>query len=344
MPSALRTFRKTQIGKEATAGIAVAASRRLLMETVNPTLVEELRTFESDADGTLAHASRTPVPIRQGLGVSFSGDFDFAQVLLPLLSGYRGGVGPQLTGTNVRTWTFTPAISGVASIDTYTIEIFDSDGADEETFEGAGGFTTAMNLSGSRENLVKMGWEMMAGPPQGVSGTPNLALPDSWYYAPSVKVLIRVATTWAGLATATPLKVVNYGWQWSLADAFAAGYYTGQDDLGFSARNPGSRNITLRLDVESGVGANDLVPLQRAIKKGGQRTFVEIELVGDAIESNVAHSLKVRGSYTHAPESMSGDQDNNGRVATTMQLRSNYDPVSGRDTQIVLVNGIASFP
>ncbi|MCY4122545.1 MAG: hypothetical protein OXG72_16665 [Acidobacteria bacterium] len=351
MPAPITTLRKYQTGKEArnARGTEVDATRRLYLGTPQVQKVQELEEFPDDPDGTWAFSSRAPVVIGEAGQISLSGAFDFVQCLLPLLSGYAyvaSGTQTADGSDNYQKWTFAPSAAGELEIDTFTFELEDSDGDDQRGAVIPGCFTNQLTFSGAQNGLVQMAFEMMGRPPATKNITSGLALPGTLYAAPARRVLVKIADTWAGLATASKIEATIYGWQWQQQNAWTAGYYTGGDDVGYQSRNAGQRQITCRLDIQSGAAAADVVPTQELIKKAGGRTFVQIELVGDRLTPTtpILRRLAIKGCYTHAPDSMGNiSQDNAGRVSTAINLKSFYDPTSGKDTEMVLDTDAAMF-
>src|SRR5574342_356330 len=109
--NALRQFRKLQIGKEATYGTEVPATRILRIIGLRWNDLGSLRTYTPDYSiGRLTRRTDVPTVTRTGLeGSSYDTDFSFEDILFPLLAGFKGGVtaGAELTvGQNDRPWVF----------------------------------------------------------------------------------------------------------------------------------------------------------------------------------------------------------------------------------------------
>ena len=199
MGSAIKSATKIQVGKETTRGTAVAAARRIVTPQATYRRQETFEQFEEDMDGLLTRSSRAPLNIRNGTELEIGGfPLDFEQILLPLLSGVKGGVTPTSPGTDAaRLWTFKPSASADPAPDTFTVEFEESDFSSNAEMEAAYAFATELEITGGDEGAPEVRFIMTARRTSDATKTAGLSLP-SLNPAANARWSVYVDDAWDG--------------------------------------------------------------------------------------------------------------------------------------------------
>ena len=349
MPPAIRPATAIQIGAETTRGTAVAATRRIVTPAATYRRQETFEHFEEDLDGLLSGSSRDPLNTRNGTELELGGmPLDFEQILIPLLSGIKGGVISTDPGTGeARLWTFLPSVTADPVPDTFTVEFEESDFTTGQEMEAPYAFTTELEITGGDEGTPELRWVMTARKTIDSTKTASIALPDLTEAA-NARWAVYIDDSWATLGT-TRIAGQIYGFTWSLSDFLRPGYYLdNRTDLDFSQYEYGRRRVELTLDVVHDTAATGLVPLEEADKAAGNTRFVRVEVTGPAFASPdnaLNHFVRLDGAYKHMDDSMAergGDRD--GNLTTQLVLQSRYDSTSGNDFEAVVQNAVDTFP
>lgn len=349
MGSAIKSATKIQVGKEATRGTAVAASRRLVTPAATYRRQEAFEHFEEDMDGLLTRASRPPINTRNGTELEIGGfPLDFEQILLPLLSGVKGGVTPTSPGTgDARLWTFKPSASADPAPDTFTVEFEESDFTNNAEMEAAYAFTSELEITGADEGTPEVRFVMTARKTADATKTGGLSLPA---LNPAANALwsVYVDDTWATLGD-TRISGQVYGFTWKLSEFLRPGYYLdNRADLDFSKYEFGRRRVELSLDVVHDPASSALVQTEEAHKAAGTPRFVRVEITGPAFASpdgNLNRFVRLDGAFTHMDGSMEergGDRE--GLMSTQLSLQGIYDSTAAADFQVAVQNSLATFP
>lgn len=351
MSSAIRQATLVQVGKETTRGTAVAATRRIAFEDATYRIQQALKTFEDQVQGTLAKSATPPVVTREGTEFEFSLPLDFEQILLPLLSGMKGGVTPTTPGTGVgRLWTFTPGMTTDPLPDAYTIEYSEADmDASPNALgnEAPYGFTTSLQITGGEDSVPQLNVSMVARKSTLAVATAAIAMP-AMSFGPNMRWGLYIDNTWAGLGgTQITGQIFNFAWTF---DGFLRPVYRmdNRSTLDFSQYEFKPRNVDLVIDAILDAASSGLVPTEDALKTAGTKRFVRVELTGDAFvapDTGLNRFIRLDGCYTHAEDSMQergGEQD--GNVIAQLHLTGFYDSTQGQDVEVAVQNNLATFP
>ena len=102
------------------------------------------------------------------------------------------------------------------------------------------------------------------------------------------------------------------------------------------------------MNVISGSKSTDFIPKQRAKKQANELSAVRLLFDnGKQIDSGQAynHMIRIDGIYEHAADSMVRVLENeDGEVATSVHLLSNFDETVEKDFEIIVQNSLSSFP
>lgn len=344
MPNAIREGSRFQIGKEVTPGTLVAASRRLIGETVSYHREQEQEAHEDHVSGVLARVVRPPTVTRNGTLVEYSAPLTFEEVLLIGLLGMKGGVTPTDADPEF-TWLFEPLPTAVPGQDAYTAEWVESDlNGHEYEVEAGLGFLEEATIEGGTEGVPSMSLNIRARKSIESTATGALAVPV-YDEAPSLKFKHSIGDAWADFDTFDQITGQILSFTWTFTTGLTARYYQdGRVDLDYSNVQAGKRMIDLTLVAAIDPQATGIVRSEQAHKDAGDIRFHRIEIEGDTIETN-PFLIQLDGAYYHAADSMDdrGDDDD-GVMTATIHLQSAYDPTAARDIRLNVVNALSAFP
>ena len=348
MAAGLQPLTLIQVGKESTDGTAVAATRRILTKSGTFRHMQTQEMFEGQLSGTLARSATSPVLTREASQLEISTDLDFNQVLLPLLSGVKGGVTSSIPGSGeARLWTFAPSQTG-PSVDPYTIEFVVDDGVGTtQQIEAPFGVTTSFEITGGTESLPQITWDMDARKSGQSALTSGIALP-AVEFASNLRWQMSLDTTWARLGT-TAINGQVYGFTWGQSALVAPQWYLqNRDALDWAGVEAQTRTTDLAIEATFDTGGSNLYETEIAAKASGSTRFIQLRLLGAAFASpdnGRYHTIDLKGSFVHADDSMQDlGADRDGNSVVSLHLVSQYDSTSGQDVEYVVENKLASFP
>ncbi len=348
MPSAIKEATSIQIGKEAARGTLVAAARRLVSPSATHRILEEQVEFEEQMDGLLTRAAYGPLVTRHSTQFEIPLTLDFEQILLPLLSGVKGGVAPTSPGTDAaRLWTFKPSVSGDPAPDAYTVEWITSDFITNNEWEAGYALTENFEISSSDSGAPEASISMFARRSKRSTMTAGVALP-TLTHAVIPRWHAYADNSWAALGT-TQIVGQIYGltvtWTTGIRPAY---YLDGRADLDFSKYEFSKRMVDVTLEVIHGAAATDFVEAEQVHKDSQAKRFLQLQLNGPAFadpDGALNRFIRLKGCFVHAPDSMdSRGSDRDGSVSTTVHLRSYYDSTAAQDVEMAVQNNLATFP
>mgnify|MGYP005814706249 FL=1 len=347
MAAGVQPLTLIQVGKESTDGTAVAATRRILTKSGTYRHMQTQEMFEGQLSGVLSRSATSPVITREASQLSISSDLDFNSVLLPLLSGVKGGVTPSTPGTGeARLWTFAPSQTA-PSVDPYTIEMVVDDGSTKQEIEAPFGVTTSFEITGGVDALPQITWSMDARKSVQSTYTSGIALP-AVEFAANLRWQMSLDTTWANVGNTT-ISGQIYGFTLGQSAFVMPQYYLqNRDALDFAGVEPQTRTTDLVIQATFDTGGSNLYETELAAKALGSKRFIELKLQGDAFgspDASLNHEIKVRGSFVHADDSMQDlGADRDGNSVVSLHLVSQYDPTGAVDVNYLVQNKLTSFP
>ena len=349
MAAGIQPLTLVQVGKESTAGTAVAATRRILTKSATYRQLQTQEMFEGQLSGVLSRSVTKPEVTREASQLEIATDLDFEQVLLPLLSGVKGGVTPSTPGTGEgRLWTFAPSQTA-PSVDSYTLEFVVDDGSTKQAVEAPFGITTSLEITGGVEALPQITYSMDARKSSDVTYTSGISLPGmANEFASNLRWAVAMNDVWADIGN-TAISGQVYGFTWGQS-AFVMPQYYLQDrsDLDFAGVEPQTRTTDVTIECTYDTGASNFVETEMGKKDSGTIRFLELKLQGAAFGSPDAalnRFIKLRGCFVHADDSMEElGADRDGNSVVSMHLVSQYDPTGGIDVNYLVQNNVASFP
>ena len=349
MSKALTVARRIQIGKESTRGTAVAATRKIATKSATYRINPTHERFPDLMHGTLANTAQAPVNTRNATEFEIVNDLDFEQILLPLLSGLKGGVTPSTPGTGeARLWTFTPAIDADPLPTTYTIEFADRDmdaSPNELGHEAPFGITTGFQITGGRDMLPQLTTTMVARKSSITASTGALSLP-TLSHAGNLRWALYMDSAWANLGNTQIIGEV-FGFTYTFSEFLQPDYFLdNRADLDFSSYKFNPRVVDLVIDATLGVASSDLVPTEDDLLT--TKRFIRLGHTGAAFDSpddSLSRFVRLDGAYYHEDDSMADrGTDQDGNAITRLHLKSTYDSVQAQDIEIAVQNNLTAFP
>lgn len=252
---ALTTFRRLQVGREATPGTLVPATRQIIGDgALNETAQKYFSPYPM---GVRVDGGGAGTTLQRGTEFSVDTELTAEEILWPLLTGIEGGVTPTPGATGdeaAQTWVFAPPpTAGSADIiDTMTMEYLQSDGVTNFLVNRAGNcFTSGFTLNWAASQIATMNWTGM-GRAREASPVPTAAIVPYPSRQPLASNFTTVSLdpTWAGLGT-TPIVGTVEGGQVAVTTGLAAKYkMDGRETLDFSHVFPGLVTGTVQLTME----------------------------------------------------------------------------------------------
>mgnify|MGYP000173391096 CR=1 FL=1 len=346
----LKALTELQVGKEVTRGTLVAATRRIISPSATLQRIEVFHDFSENMDGLLTRTSKAPVKTRAGTEFDITWPADFEQILLPLLSGVKGGVTPTTPGTTpfpARLWTFTPEVAGDPAPDAYTYEFVERSVDDRAEMEAGYGVCTGFDIVSTNEGMSDISMQAVARATVDSTFTSAIALP-ALTHAASAEWGVWIDDTWANLGT-TQISAQILGFTFTYRGAISVGnYLDNRSTLDFSQYEMGVRTADLTLDVVHDPDSAALVQTQEAIKAAGTLLTVRLKLTGPAFiapDAGLNRHVQIDGAYYHADDSMqTRGNDRDGNLITTLHLLSAYESVQAQDLEITVQNDLVTFP
>lgn len=198
MATALYPLRRLQIGLEATAGTAVAATQKLVGEAVYRPEVE--RYFESHPRGVRAPVTGGGTDVRKGSTINFAGELTFEEIIYPFLLGLVNDAVP--TGAGPYTWDFTPVLTAPAAVKTATCEYVIGDGSTEHyERESAYMFCRSLEIQLAANQPAKMSFELVGRSEKTSTVTASLTPVTGRTIVPSNLFGLWIDDTWANLGS-----------------------------------------------------------------------------------------------------------------------------------------------
>jgi hypothetical protein len=349
MAAGIQPLTLVQVGKESTAGTAVAATRRVLTKSATYRQQQTQEMFEGQLSGVLSRAVTKPKITREASQLEISTDLDFEQVLMPLLSGVKGGVTPSSPGSGeARLWTFSPSQTA-PSVDSYTLEFVVDDGSTKQAVEASFGVTSSFEITGGVEALPQITYSMDARKSSDATYTSGISLPGmANEFASNLRWSAHMDDTWSAIG-GTNIGGQVYGFTWGQSAYVMPQYYLdGRDTLDFSGVEPQTRTTDVAIECTYDTGASNFAETEMAKKDSGTIRFLELRIAGAVFgtpDAALNRFIKLRGCFVHADDSMEElGADRDGNSVLSMHLVSQYDPTGGIDVDYLVQNNVASFP
>lgn len=338
MVSAIKPFRKLQLGLEATSGTLVAATQQLLGEWAYGE--EDDRYRAGYPRGVNANVGGAGVSLRKGVSLSVEGDLTAEEMPWLLGSGVKGGIAGGTVADSAYTRTYTPQLTTAPTgPDTVTMEFVESDGSTNHVARKAGyGFLDGFEISSSLTENVKLkhDWRLRASQ----TSTPTSSLGPMTGIEPLVHGLAKfyVDTTYAGMG-GTQLTGIVHNVTFKYMSPFEPKYtMDGRSDLDFTGLHI-SRGFRATLDITCELDATGATAWVTAWRSNLLR-YIRQDYLGSLIGVTAVKTVRIDGAYRFvAPPTY----DEETRIVTA-SLESVYDTTGTKTLDFVVINAIATVP
>ena len=342
---AVSPLRLLQTGKEATRGQEVNATARMIPRPGGVTWrdLTEKPPIEADYGLLDTRHSGDPAEIaRQMSEVEFEGDLCYEQIIAPLLAGVRGGVSPaaQNGGSDGHLWTFTPLASTDPAPNAFTLEYSENDGSsDILAVTMTYGLVRRIRLSGAQGaeySTMSVDWFARKSVAKGKTGA--IGLPTRNLIVGPIAT-IGIASSFAGLSSATVLSAQIVSWQWELITGLMPNFRIDASAPDFSAYGFTARAATLQLSLDWSAEAET----ERASRlQAAALQYFRIQQLGPAIGAS-AHRLIIDGCY-ELTNPVEAGRDTEGQSQVELNYTAVHDASKGAPWEIVVQNTLASVP
>lgn len=337
MPFSHKPLTKWQIGKESTAGTAVAATEVLLPETGSFRLHDEVFYKPEQERGLLAANVETPFAVANEVEFTLEGSlYDRAMVIMAL-NAIRGNVtGVSAGGSKPLeiVYTIEPALTApntpdmTDGIDTCTLEWTDGNQARESEHI----YTVALELTGKNKEDVKFSWEIEGRRVTATTFTPALTVPANRAFYAVNNAKWYVDTSYAGIGGTQKTGVVKE-FTWRLETMFTK-RYTADGNLYFTALNEDAKKVTLEMvfQFDTTVVPAEIVKFQ-AQTMSYQRLALFSQVEMDSGQNNPSY-IWLDGAYrwTEVPEL----DDEDGNRILTMSAETFYDSTAAKQFGVII--------
>lgn len=309
--------------------------------------VEEMEEFK-DVDTGVYADTMTSIIVGQACKFTWEFMLDTDQFLLVCLMSVQADVTPTAAGA-ANTWTFVPATSGPAKVDSYTWEWAEFDGAayliTRSNFVVCTGWT--LTISDTGVPVVKAEFFGRAAIDATVfTATVPGAVPAlDGKHIPARKFRATLDATGAGIGTTQLGLGQLYGVQYMFGPFVTPDYFLdGRATMDHSSLVSQKRQTDLLMDLVVHTLPAMFVSTEQAAKKLGTKRFIEIEGVG-AVLAAANHKVEIQSSLKHLSDSLAGrGEDRNGNLNARAHFSNLYDAAWAADTKIIVVSAATAMP
>lgn len=317
----------TQVGAEATPGVAVAADRLFQALTIEPAIKADIQTFRplGAKYATIAALGKEWVEAK------ISGDVACYNHLAYLLSGVLAYAAPVQQGTtNAYLWTFTPSQSAEDTVKTFTVE----QGSAVRAGRFAYGLITEFSLAFSREKVAVGGTMLGQAYQDGIAMTAN-PTPVAVQPVLPTDLDVYLDSTSAGIGTTKLARALSG--EFSISDRFGPLWTINSAVDGFVAHVEQAPRAQLKLLVEADAAGMGLLPAMRS----GARRYVRLKAVGPLIADTYYYTLQMDICGVVSDVGEFSDED--GVYAIEWTLDVAYDPDWGKALEVQLTNTLSGL-
>ena len=334
MATSLKAFEAIQIGREATKGTAVNATRVLVGNGILREMQE--RYYSAYPRGVLATVGGDGIVIAKGTEFEIESELCTQEAVWPFLLGARGQVTPT-TGTDDETWVFTPAdlTDGDPTLDSATVEFVEADGSTNHIqTEAQHVMCSEFEAQFAFNQIATMRWRGFGRARQSATPTAALSPYSSRELLTSNLLSVFLDTSWANLGNTQLATVVRNA---RLAvQFFPMPDYTldGRSDLDLTQHRirPTGARLSLTLELNAAGAA------RFAAWRAGTRQFVRLKCTGNAVGGAV-HTFQFDGSYRIVSQSDPQEAED-GLITQDFELEAVYDETGTNIWAATVINNI----
>lgn len=336
MAESITPFRKVQVGRESTKGILVPATDVLLGAWE---WTEEQEFYRSDNPiGVNANVGGKGSIIRKGSRLSVDTELTFEEITWLLLCGVRGQVAgvqtPPTTGTGY-TYTFTPELTGIPTIDTMTVEVVETDGVTNHVAREFGyGMVERFSVALAGNSEARLTYDIFGRAAQTSTPTAALVPYANREIALSNRAKIYLDNSWATLG-GTQLSGIIRSLDFEYVAPFSPDYtLDGRTDVDMTKHTAAGRfKATLSVVMELDAVAAAVIANYQANDLRYFRLLIEGSLAdagGTLKKWSVDGAYRFTGPPAHS--------DDNGVRLVSFDLESVYDATGTKTLEFVVIN------
>lgn len=336
MATSIVPFRKLQIGMESTKGTLVAATRVLVG---NHRFNENIAFYRSAYPrGVRATVGGAGVITRRGVSLEIDTELTAEEILWFLLTGIRGAVSGSDSSGDV-TWTFTPELTSVPTLDAATLEFIQGDGSTNHMASECGyAMTESFKIDWSADaanDPVKLSAKMFARARQ--TTTPTGSLTPYTTREPLVPALSKhyLDTSWAGLGGTQMTGLCRSG-SIEVMTGLSPDYTgDGRSDKDFTEHNIGSLGARQTMVWEFDANGASRFANYRA----NDIVYIRNQFNGSTVVA-AARKFQIDGAwrFVDTPSfSESGEQ-----ILMSANLEACYDDTGTKILEFVALNGLTA--
>ena len=266
-------FQRVQIGVETTAGMAVAANKKLLSVSMAPQPRTETKPFRAAGNKYASFASL----MKEWSEINISGEMTYNEIVYLLASLLHYTAPVQQSTTAAYKWTFGSNTSAEDVGKTFTVEQGDANSAWRVAGVRVSGLTFDFSRDGISVSGNAIGEQFETGITMTAAATALASVPML-----ATQMKFYMADSQTGLATATAM-TRGFSMQWALTDKFGLAWPVGQDPVAVEGEPRNSARLRLATDT-TGMGL--IATLRAASTK-----WFRIELTGTEIATPYNHKF-----------------------------------------------------
>ena len=329
----IKALQRVQLGRETTAGTAVAASTRWRGQGA---LEDQRQTvFAMEDVGLLIGTDRTYVP-QLGGAITMTGDATFEQLPHIFEAGIKSNAAVADGGGSGYVYTYLIPTTQGGTVKTYTIEGGDNEGAEEMEYS----FVPSFTLSGAAGEAwqVSAEWQGRQVVPTTFSTAGQAPIPTvEEMLVSKTKIYIDAANGTAG-ATQVSQTLLNANLS---VDTGQQAVHTADGELYFSFVKQVAPEIMLSMTYEHNASAI----AEKAAWKAQTARQIRLLCEGSALTTAGTYSKKsmiidLVGKY----ESFAALTDQDGNDAVSCTFRGRYNATADTAGQFVVVNELSALP
>lgn len=325
-----------QMGKETTAGTAVAATKIWYPDGTGAVNIDPMQSQFRGNRGTKTHLVGA---IQKGVGVSIpfrsNPDMGIGYDELVYLLNQAGG-GTAGTGASAdKTWTWAPSQTAADTTLTYTIEV----GDDNQFWEFEYSFAPSFTLSAARDGMTEAEVNWVARQPTKTTKT-SLTAPAVPQRIPGLLWKPRFATSQAGLAGASDQSNFLLDWQAEIQTGWVPRFY--QDGNNYFGQMVQAAELKANLTMHVESTALAVSEFYDKWNPGGAPTvdFIQLKALGPTLGgSNYSATLQFAVIYTQV-NPIASEQD--GVNIYEIQAETVYDSTWSQSMGGTVVNSIGT--
>ena len=350
MAVAQGNLNRLQVGVETTRFTAVAATRYISTTGATWTRAPVKTRFPVEGANTLAAMAQPGQIATDGTEITWPATFSFEDVLLPLLSGVRGGVTPTtpMAAQPMRLWTFQPQRAASPNPTPLTFETVIRDGSATYAWQTAGAWCDSFEIAVTADALPTISATFMGDPTvAGITAAslspvdltrPSSAISwglyrnSSWATAGDTLVSDRVQS--ATLSYGGALRGDRSG------RVKHSGGWTGVDGIA-------GRNLTLNATVLLDPTAAALLRAEETARAGGDPSIWRLRIEGPAIMGSNRYYFDADLAGEHLDDSMAAVGpvvDGLQTLTLNLQAQEYDDGTTTRDMQFAVQNIATGYP